>query len=45
VGTEATATSIGLSLAPKAKVYIDGALTRGEDETLEGWAAALRLTF
>jgi hypothetical protein len=45
VGAEGKATSIGLSLAPKAKFYIDGALTRGEDDTLEGWAVALRLTF
>ena len=45
VGAEGKATSIGLSFAPKAKFYLDGAFTRGEDDTLEGWAAALRLTF
>ena len=45
VGAEGSATSVGLSLAPKAKFYLDGALTRGEDDTLEGWAVALRMTF
>ncbi len=45
VGAQGKATSVGLSLAPRATFFIDGALTRGEDDTLEGWAAALRLTF
>ena len=45
VGEELQATSLGVSFAPRARFYIEGALTRGEDDTLEGWATALRLTF
>jgi hypothetical protein len=40
-----TATSFGVSVAPAARFYIDGAMTIGSDESLEGWAASFRVTF
>ena len=45
LGDKARSTSVGLSLSPRAGLSLDGALTRGADETLEGWSAALRMTF
>lgn len=37
--------SAGLSLALRSRMYLDGQVTRGSDDTRRGWAAGLRVTF
>jgi hypothetical protein len=45
VGARRTSTSAGLSLSVKSGVFLDGALTFGDDRTRSGSSIALRATF
>ncbi len=45
VGAKGTALSSGVSLAVKSGVYLDGALTFGNDKTRSGTSITLRATF
>lgn len=37
--------SVGASVAPQSGLFIDGRLTRGDDDALTGWGVDLRLAF
>jgi hypothetical protein len=45
VDDDQTATSVGASLAPQSRLYVDWAMTFGSNEALEGWALSFRVTF
>jgi hypothetical protein len=45
VGEQRTSASAGLSLAVKTGLYLDGAMTFGDDKTRSGWGFTLRATF
>jgi hypothetical protein len=40
-----TSTSAGLSLGLRSSMYLDGAMTFGNDETRDGWSASVRVAF
>jgi hypothetical protein len=44
-GQRRPTTSVGLSVAPWSSFFVEGALTKGRDESLRGWTTSLRLTF
>jgi hypothetical protein len=45
IDDDQTATSVGASLAPQSRLYVDWAMTFGSNEALEGWAVSFRVTF
>jgi hypothetical protein len=44
-GPASRSTSVGMSLALRPSVYLDGALIRGSDRSREGWAVGLSTTY
>jgi hypothetical protein len=45
IGESRTAPTVGLSVAPRRGIYVDGQLTGGSDSTRRGWGAAVRMTY
>jgi hypothetical protein len=45
VGEARTSTSVGASLAARAGLYLEGALTLGSDQTRKGWTVGLGVTY
>jgi len=45
VGDSYVSASGGASIAPHHGIYIEGQITRGSDQSRQGWSAGLKLTF
>jgi hypothetical protein len=45
IGDRRPSSSVGVSLALKQRVYLDGQVTGGSDAARKGWGISLRLTF
>jgi hypothetical protein len=45
VGERVSSTSAGASLAPRAGLFLDGAVTMGSDKSRKGWMLGLRASF
>jgi hypothetical protein len=45
IGARRRSGSVGLSIALRGGFYLDGQLTRGDDDVRNGWGASLRVTF